>query len=119
MSALLIEFVFYLKNVLYISTKCQHKMYMHLKKYLHEQKIRYREFAEKLGINEQTVKNIVAGTTRPGLLLALKIEKLTEGQITPSQLVEDFENMTKAKAEQMRSKGSAKSMNKSSEKMSS
>ncbi|KAF3362886.1 hypothetical protein PHSC3_000420 [Chlamydiales bacterium STE3] len=69
---------------------------MKLKKYLHDKKIRYRDFAEKLGINEQSLKNIVACTRRPGLLLALKIEQLTNGEITPAQLVEDFEK-SKAK----------------------
>ena len=32
-------------------------------------------------------------------MLALKIEKITNGQITPSQLVEDFEKTLKAKSE--------------------
>ena len=64
---------------------------MNLRKYLRDRRIRYREFAEKLGINEQSLKNIVAGTRRPGLLLALKIEKLTDGQVTPSQLAADFD----------------------------
>jgi transcriptional regulator with XRE-family HTH domain len=65
---------------------------MILRKYLRENKIRYREFAEKLGIPEQLVKNICCGTQRPGLVLALKIEKLTEGKVTPLQLAEDFES---------------------------
>lgn len=68
---------------------------MNLKKYLREKKIRYREFAEQLGINEQSLKNIIAGTSRPGLMLALKIEKLTNGEVTPLQLVEHFENSKK------------------------
>lgn len=73
---------------------------MNLKKYLREKKIRYREFAELLGINEQSLKNIVVGTARPSLLLALKIEKLTNGEVTPLQLVEDFDT---AKSEKKRS----------------
>lgn len=69
---------------------------MNLRKYLHENNIRYRAFAEKLGITEQSLKNLAAGATRPGLLLALKIEKLTEGKVTPELLIEDF-NKTKQK----------------------
>lgn len=70
---------------------------MKLKEYLREQKIRYRVFAESLGITEQSLKNIVAGTRRPGLLLALKIEKLTDGLITPTQLADDYANVSQAK----------------------
>lgn len=72
---------------------------MHLKKYLRKQKIRYRDFAEELGIAEQSMKNIVACSRRPGLLLALKIEKMTNGQVTPQQLVEDFEKAQQDKVE--------------------
>jgi transcriptional regulator with XRE-family HTH domain len=70
---------------------------MHLRKYLREKRIPYREFAERLGVTEQSVKNIVCGTRRPGLTLALKIEKLTDGQVTPQQLVEDFEKASQTK----------------------
>lgn len=73
---------------------------MKLKKYLRTQKIRYCSFAEELGITEQSLKNIVAGTSRPGLMLALKIEKLTNGYITPLELAEDFENAKKEKVNQ-------------------
>lgn len=72
---------------------------MKLKEYLRGQKIRYRGFADELGISEQSLKNIVAGTSRPGLLLALKIEKLTNGKVTPQHMVEDFENAQQDKHE--------------------
>jgi transcriptional regulator with XRE-family HTH domain len=71
---------------------------MRLRKYLKEKQILYREFAEKLGINEQSVKNIACGTQRPGLILALKIEKLTEGEVTALHLAQDFEKTLKSKA---------------------
>lgn len=71
---------------------------MRLKKYLRSKKIRYREFAEKLGIGEQSLKNIVACSRRPGLLLALKIEKLTDSQVTASQLVEDYDKAMSEKS---------------------
>lgn len=64
---------------------------MNLRKYLHDRKIRYRDFAKDLEISEQSLKNIAACSRRPGLLLALKIEKLTNGEITASQLADDFE----------------------------
>lgn len=70
---------------------------MKFREYLHEQKIRYRTAAESLGISEQSVKNIAAGTKRPGLLLALRIEKFTEGAVTPQQLAADFDSQVKAK----------------------
>ena len=71
---------------------------MKLKEYLRSKKIRYRHFANELGITEQSLKNIAAGTSRPGLLLALKIEKLTNGEITPLQMAEDFEESKKGKS---------------------
>lgn len=71
---------------------------MKLKEYLRERRIIYRTFAEDLGIAEQTLRSIMAGIRRPGIMLALKIEKLTDGQITPAQLIEDFENAKKEKA---------------------
>ena len=77
---------------------------MKLKEYLREHKIRYRIFAENLGITEQSLKNIVARTRRPGLLLALKIEKLTDGKITPSQLADDYEKTSQAKEQRKSAK---------------
>ena len=54
---------------------------MVLKEYLDEQRITYREFAEKLGIHVQTVQNIAYGKRRPSLELAVKIEEITNGRI--------------------------------------
>lgn len=73
---------------------------MKLKEYLREQHIRYRTFAENLGITEQSLKNIVGGTSRPSLVLALKIEKLTDGQITPADLAHDYAKISQCNAEQ-------------------
>ena len=73
---------------------------MKLKKYLREHNIRYRNFSENLEITEQSLKNIIAGTRRPGLLLALKIEKLTNGQVTPAQLAEDYAIISQANSKQ-------------------
>lgn len=67
---------------------------MTLKKYLDEKRITYREFAEKLGIHPQSLKNIACGKKRPSLDLALKIEELTN--ITPRDLMTDFNKDTKS-----------------------
>ncbi|MBA3238437.1 MAG: helix-turn-helix domain-containing protein [Parachlamydiaceae bacterium] len=75
---------------------------MKLKEYLREHKIRYQTVAESLGITEQSVKNIVAGTQRPGLLLALKIQKFTGGRVTPEQLAEDFDEISQVKEKKIR-----------------
>lgn len=74
---------------------------MKLKEYLRRHKIIYRTFAQELGITEQSLKTIMAGIRRPGLTLCIKIEKLTKGEITPHQLVEDYD---KASAEKSRKK---------------
>jgi transcriptional regulator with XRE-family HTH domain len=63
---------------------------MKLKEYLQNQKIIYRSFAKDLKISVSYLKNILAGDRRPGLMLSLRIEELTNGQITSKQLAEDF-----------------------------
>lgn len=74
------------------------KNFMRLKVYLRKHKILYRSFAQDLGIAEQTFRSIMAGIRRPGLTLSLKIEELTDGEITPQQLVKDFEKAKEEKA---------------------
>lgn len=65
---------------------------MNLKEYLEEKRLTYREFAEKLGIRTQSLQTIVYGKRKPSLDLAVKIQELTEGAITPKDLLDDFYN---------------------------
>lgn len=67
---------------------------MSLREYLDRKRITYREFAEQLEVHIQSVKNIVYGKKKPSLELALRIEDLTEGEITPRRLVEDYKNIS-------------------------
>lgn len=65
---------------------------MNLKEYLEEHRLTYREFAEKLGIRLQSLQGVVYGTRKPSLDLAVKIEELTGGEITPKDLLAFFNN---------------------------
>ena len=60
---------------------------MKLRAYLDEKRITYREFAEKLGVHLQSLKNIVDGIGRPSLEIAVKIEELTNGEVAPKDLI--------------------------------
>lgn len=85
---------------------------MKLKEYLSKHSIRYRPFAKDLGIAEQTLRSIMAGIRRPGLVLALKIEELTKGEITPQQLVaQDFQKVSEEKARKKSAKTDKKCPN--------
>ncbi|MBS0656123.1 MAG: helix-turn-helix transcriptional regulator [Verrucomicrobia bacterium] len=68
---------------------------MDLREYLDKKKITYGAFAETLGVHEQTIKNIACGIRKPGLKLALRIEELSEGNVTPRELIDSFENGSK------------------------
>lgn len=70
---------------------------MQLREYLDQNRITYREFAEELGIHLQSLKNIAYGVRKPGLGLALKIEQLTNGAVTPKELIEYSPPATKPK----------------------
>lgn len=65
---------------------------MDVKKYLDEKRLTYREFAEKLGIRIQYLQSIAYGKRKPSLDLAVKIEELTNGELTPKDLLHYFNN---------------------------
>ncbi len=70
---------------------------MQLREFLDQERITYREFAEKLGIHIQSAKNIAYGMRKPGLGLALQIEEFTGGKVTPRELMENFDQPQKSK----------------------
>jgi transcriptional regulator with XRE-family HTH domain len=70
---------------------------MQLREFLDQERITYREFAEKLGIHIQSAKNIAYGVRKPGLKLALQIEEFTGGKVTPRELMEYSNEPTKSK----------------------
>jgi transcriptional regulator with XRE-family HTH domain len=73
---------------------------MSLREYLDEKRMTYREFAEKLGIHLQSLKNIAYGKKKPSLELALKIEELTG--ITPRELMSAFVETPKLKRKSLK-----------------
>ncbi len=70
---------------------------MNVKKYLDEKRLTYREFAEKLGVSAQYLQNIAYGKRKPSLDLAVKIEELSNGKLTPRDLLHFFNNPPKKK----------------------
>ena len=70
---------------------------MNLKRYLDEKRLTYREFAEKLGIRTQYVQSIAYGKQKPSLDLAVKIEEITNGELTAKDLLHYFNNPPKDK----------------------
>jgi plasmid maintenance system antidote protein VapI len=49
--------------------------------YLAEQRITQAGFAAKIGVTQATVSKLIAGTTKPGLDLAVRIERMTDGAV--------------------------------------
>lgn len=79
---------------------------MDLKEYLNENGLNYRDLSEKLGIHPQSLKNIACGTRSPGLKLALRIEELTGGKVTPRDLIDQPDvRKKKTKSKPKRTKG--------------
>lgn len=68
---------------------------MNLKEYLEEIRSTYREFAEKLDIRPQYLQSIAYGKKKPSLELAVKIEELTHGKVTPKELLEHCNHPSK------------------------
>ena len=54
---------------------------MTLKQYLQEKRIRQTAFARSLGVSDCHVSELVNGQKRPGLQLAVKIERATGGAV--------------------------------------
>jgi len=57
---------------------------MHLKDYLSDQNMTQAEFAELLGVTHQAVNQWLRGRRFPRRELVVKIEKITGGNVKPS-----------------------------------
>jgi transcriptional regulator with XRE-family HTH domain len=55
---------------------------MKLKDYLDEKGIKYKFFAQKLGVSYQHFWRLVQGKSLPSLTLVSKIKKATDNQVT-------------------------------------
>jgi transcriptional regulator with XRE-family HTH domain len=55
---------------------------MKLLAYLAQEKIKPREFAERVGISQPFMSRLLHGQRRPGGQLAMKIEEATGGNVT-------------------------------------
>jgi plasmid maintenance system antidote protein VapI len=58
---------------------------MKLTDYLEETGEKQTEFAARVGTTDATVSRLVAGNLRPGLDLALRIERATDGKVPPRE----------------------------------
>lgn len=70
---------------------------MELFEYIWKSKLSANKLARQLDCNANTLGNIKCGRSSAGLLMALKLEKLSEGQITLADLLspEDKEKYEK------------------------
>ena len=62
---------------------------MKLKEYLDMMGIKYTAFTERAGISRNTLYNLMAGKRRPSLELAVEIEKLTDGKVSPRDWIDE------------------------------
>jgi len=62
---------------------------MKLKKWMKENDISVTAMAIKLNMEKSTVYKFMQGTRRPSLPTALKIEKATGGEVTPSDMAKN------------------------------
>lgn len=53
-----------------------------LNSYMKRNKITIRRLSERLGVADATVFHWVHGTTKPGVVLAIRLEKLTRGAVS-------------------------------------
>ena len=60
-----------------------------LSEYLTDHDISQNDFAEKIGTTQATVSRLVSGKVKPGLPLAVLIERETGGIVPPSSWVEN------------------------------
>ena len=60
---------------------------MDLKEYLDSNGIRYKFFAEKLGISHSYMSRLMHKKIVPSPALALKIEELTQGKVSKEGLI--------------------------------
>ena len=62
---------------------------MNLKEYIDEKGMTYRQFAEQLGIRQDSLKGIVYGRKNPSINLAIQIQMLTKGQVIMDVLAQN------------------------------
>ena len=60
---------------------------MHLKDYLSENNLTQQKFADQIGVTQATVARWAGGVQFPHPIFLHKIEKATEGRVTPSDMV--------------------------------
>ena len=60
---------------------------MELREYLFRHRKTQKEMAEKLGVSVNHFSLIVRGERKPSVTLAIKIEEVTEGEVTKEELI--------------------------------
>ncbi|MBA2369884.1 MAG: helix-turn-helix transcriptional regulator [Candidatus Protochlamydia sp.] len=68
-----------------------------LKEYIDENGMTYRQFAEQLGIRQDSLKGIVYGKKNPSVSLAIQIQMLTKGRVILEVLSQDAKEEGKKK----------------------
>jgi len=63
---------------------------MDLRHYLFENRIRVKDFAQKIGYTPECISNVSNKKVRPSERLAQLIYQATEGQVSVEELLKDF-----------------------------
>lgn len=58
-----------------------------LSSYLKERRIRQADFAEQVGVSQGVISRLANGASKPGLDLAVRIERATAGSVSASTWV--------------------------------
>lgn len=59
---------------------------MHLREYLLDNGITASDFARQAGVTRQTIRAVCIGERNISLSLAMKIDELTKGEVTPHDI---------------------------------
>lgn len=60
-----------------------------LSEYLNTENVTQKEFADMIGVKQSMVSKLASGKTKPGLALAVLIERKTGGVVSPKCWLED------------------------------
>lgn len=68
---------------------------MNLREYLDKREISQSEFADMIGVTKQAVSKYLSGERSPKTPVAMKIQKITHGNVSMEELMEYFQNKKK------------------------
>ena len=67
---------------------------MKLAAWLQRERIKNRDFAERIGVAQSTISRLCNGTRHPTLRMAVRISDETRGEVAPHDWINQGEDMT-------------------------